>query len=360
MVYRQHCQVIAEAGVNHNGDLELALQLVDAAAAAGADFVKFQTFSANRLASQLARKVGYQQKNAPSESVSQLEMLQKLELTPEQHLALIERCAEQNIGFLSSCFDLDSLHFLETSLNVKGHKLGSGELTNAPLLLAVAQTQKPLILSTGMSNLGEIEQALAVLTYGYSNCSDPIGPEAFRLCWQDPVKREYLKDKVTLLHCTTEYPAPMQSINLNALKTMRHSFGLPVGYSDHTIGATASIAAVAAGAVAIEKHLTLDTKMPGPDHKASMEPDDFKDMVAAIRDTELAMGSPIKSPGAVESKNISEVRKSLVAAANIKKGELFTEKNVTVKRPGYGRSPQEYWSLLGQASPCDYTEDELI
>ena len=251
------CQIIAEAGVNHNGDLNLALDLVDAAAEAGADIVKFQTFSASQLASSQARRVSYQQKAFPSKSETQLEMLQRLEISHTQHQTVKARCAERNIEFLSSCFDLQSLDFLENDLNVSGHKLGSGELTNAPLLLAIGRTKKPLILSTGMANLGEIEQALGVLAFGYAGGEEPPSIEAFKESWQDPDKRTTVQDKVILLHCTTEYPAPIETVNLNVMKTLHRAFGMKAGYSDHTIGAIASIAAIALGASVIEKHITF-------------------------------------------------------------------------------------------------------
>ena len=355
-----YCQVIAEAGVNHNGDLNLALELVDVAAEAGADIVKFQTFSASQLASHQARKVSYQQKASPLKSETQLEMLQRLELSHTQHQAVQVRCAERNIQFLSSCFDLQSLDFLEDNLHASGHKLGSGELTNAPLLLAVGRTKKPLILSTGMANLGEIEQALGVLAFGYAGGEERPSIEAFTQSWQDPDKRAIVQDKVILLHCTTEYPAPIEMVNLNVMETLHRAFGMKVGYSDHTIGATAAIAAVALGASVIEKHITLDSSLPGPDHKASMEPAAFKEMVKAIRDTKLAMGHAIKSPGKIELNNMREVRKSLVATANIKRGETFSTDNLGIKRPGYGRSPYDYWSLLGEKASRGYDKDECI
>ena len=350
--------VIAEAGVNHNGSLERAVALVDAAADAGADIVKFQTFRAAKLASRLAPKAEYQKRTTES-AESQHDMLLRLELDEEAHHRLIAACAGRNIEFLSTPFDIDSLDLLTNRLDLRRLKLGSGEVTNAPLLLAAARTGKPLIVSTGMATLAEVEAALGVLAYGYLGGESP-SRTAFAEALAVPEARAALAAKVTLLHCTTEYPAPDDEVNLRAMDTLRDSFGLPVGFSDHSRGITIPIAAVGCGAVMIEKHFTMDRDLPGPDHKASLEPGELTEMVAAIRRVEAALGGGIKAPTATERKNIPVARKSLVAARPIKAGEPFTPENLTVKRPGDGKSPLLYWETLGQAATRDYQEDDLI
>lgn len=350
--------IIAEAGVNHNGSLEMACQLVDKAAEAGADAVKFQTFKAECLASRIAPKAEYQVDPAAAEG-TQLEMLRKLELKPEYHYDLMKKCQQRSLEFLSTPFDNESLRFLVDDLGVRRIKLSSGEITNAPLLYQAARTGLPIILSTGMSTLGEIEEALGVLAYGYLGGESP-SCQAFIDTYQKESGWLALQEKVVLLHCTTEYPAPLDEVNLRAIKTMRNAFGLSVGYSDHTEGLTAPIAAVALGASVIEKHFTLDRSLPGPDHKASLEPEELKKMVDAIRQVELSLGSGRKIPAPSERKNQVVTRKSLVAARNIICGEKFSEENLTVKRPGDGKSPMQYWEYIGRQSKLDYQMDDKI
>lgn len=351
--------IIAEAGVNHNGSLDLALKLVDAAADAGADVVKFQTFKAENLASRHAAKAEYQTRTTGS-AESQLDMLRRLELSAAAHDAILARCTDRGIRFLSTPFDLESLSFLADHLQVEHIKLGSGELTNAPLLLAVANTGKPLLLSTGMADLGEVELALGVLALGYAKKAEHPSRAAFAAAYATPDYRTALTTKVTLLHCTTEYPAPYAEVNLRAMDTLAAAFGLPVGFSDHTPGIAIPIAAAARGAIVIEKHMTLDRSMAGPDHKASLEPAEFAAMVDGIRQVELALGDGRKQPAPSERKNIEIARKSIVAARAIAAGEIFTTENLAVKRPGSGFSPFRYWDLLGKPAARGYDPDEPI
>jgi N-acetylneuraminate synthase len=357
-VTNTHTLIIAEAGVNHSGSLETALALVDAAADAGADIVKFQTFKASSLAGRSARKADYQQRTTDA-SESQLAMLQRLELPQSAHHTLIAHAQKRGIEFLSTPFDHQSFEFL-LSLKLPRIKIGSGDLTNAPLLHVVAKADAPLILSTGMATLGEVEEALGVLAHGYSHSNEAPGIAAFRAAWRDPAARQRLTQKVSLLHCTTEYPCPTSDVNLAAMATMRNAFQLPVGYSDHTDGIEVSLAAVAMGATTIEKHLTLDRKAEGPDHAASLEPADFKRMVSAIRNIEAAIGDGIKAPHNSEIKNIPIARKSLVAARALKAGDVLGPDDITSKRPGSGRSPIEYWSLLGTQLARSYDEEDPI
>lgn len=326
-------KIIAEAGVNHNGSMELAKKLIDAAAKAGADYVKFQTFKPEKLVARSAGTAEYQKKNLHSDE-SQLEMLNKLALAQEDFRELKRYCEERNIGFLSTPFDLDSLAFLD-SLGMDFWKIPSGEITNLPYLEAIAQTDRPVVLSTGMADLAEVEDAMKVLTK------------------QKP--RE-----ITILQCNTEYPTPYEDVNLRAMQTMKEVFHVPVGYSDHTKGIAIPLAAVGAGAQVIEKHFTLDRTLPGPDHVASLEPDELQAMVEGIRQIEKAMGTGEKVPSSSEKKNIAAARKSLVAACRIQKGELFTSENITAKRPGDGLSPMRYHEILGQVADRDYEEDEQI
>ena len=351
--------IIAEAGVNHSGSLETALALVDAAADAGADIVKFQTFNANSLAGRSARKADYQQRTTDS-TESQRAMLRRLELPQSAHHPLIARTKQRGIEFLSTPFDLTSLEFL-LSLNLPRIKIGSGDLTNAPLLHSLARAGATLILSTGMATLGEVEEALGVLAHGYyCGSNDAPGIAAFRGAWRDPAPRLYLAEKVSLLHCTTEYPCPPEDVNLSAMQAMRAAFKLPVGYSDHTDGFEISLAAVALGATIVEKHLTLDRNAVGPDHAASLEPDDFARMVSAIRNIEGALGDGIKTPKNSEVKNIPIARKSIVAARPIKAGEVIGPDDITSKRPGSGRPPIEYWSLVGTKTFRAYDEEDPV
>ncbi|MBI5041516.1 MAG: N-acetylneuraminate synthase [Gammaproteobacteria bacterium] len=351
--------VIAEAGVNHNGSLQLALQLIDAAAEAGADAVKFQTFVPEALVSRRAAKAAYQQHTTAADE-SQLDMLRTLALGHSEHLQLFAHCQQRGIEFLSSPFDADSARFLVEKLNVSCLKLGSGEITNGPLLLALARTGKPLILSTGMSTLEEIEQALALLAFGYTDATARPNAASIATAYAAAAGRQALHDQVTLLHCTTEYPCPFEDVNLRAMDTLRDAFGLPVGYSDHTPGITIPIAAVARGARIIEKHFTLDRNLPGPDHQASLQPDELRAMIDGIRQIERALGHGRKEPAPSELKNRPIARKALVAARPIHAGEPFTEENLTAKRPADGLSPMQYWDMLDQTAERDYAADEAI
>ena len=343
------CLIIAEAGVNHNGNIDMALELVDRAAASGADFVKFQTFRSAELASKSAPKAGYQLRQTDA-GESQLDMLRRLELSQADHRALFERCADRGIAFLSTPFDLLSLDFLTKGLGQTIIKLGSGELTNGPLLLASAQSGARIILSTGMGTLSEVEEALGVLAYGMTNGTSP-SRAAFAEVLQDRVTWEVLRDRVTLLHCTTEYPAPVDETNLRVLSTLRQAFGLVVGYSDHTEGNAVAFAAVALGATVIEKHFTLDRSLPGPDHAASLEPGELTALVCGIRAIEQALGSGIKQPGRAELANRVVARKSLIAAQDLPKGHLLTKADMHAKRPGGGVSAMNFWDAQGQTLP---------
>ena len=354
--------VIAEAGVNHNGNPELAFKLVDAAASAGANAVKFQTFKSENLITKDADKADYQ-KNTTGNSESQFDMLKRLELSHEVHRELVAYAANQKIDFLSTAFDLESLDFLVANLGLKTLKIPSGEITNGPLLLAHAVTGCKLIVSTGMASIGEIEEALAIIAFGLLNANQTsLEPsrEKFLSAYYSFEGQKLLREKVTLLHCTTEYPAPYKEINLKAMQALHSCFNLPVGYSDHTEGITVPIIATTLGAAVIEKHFTLDKSLPGPDHKASLEPNELREMVRSIKIVHDSLGSGLKAPVPSELKNRAAVRKSLVAAKEIKKGEIFTRDNITIKRPGVGKSPMEYWSLIGEVSTKEYGVDELI
>ncbi|WP_206810938.1 N-acetylneuraminate synthase [Paradesulfitobacterium ferrireducens] len=361
MQKKQCISVIAEAGVNHNGDLGMARELIDVAVEAGADAVKFQTFKAEKLVNSNAPKADYQ-KSTSNRQESQLEMLKRLELSEEAHQALIEYCRQRGIEFLSTPFDLDSLHFLVSELDIPRIKISSGDITNAPLLLKAAQARKPIILSTGMSTLGEIERALGVLAFGYIHSESHRKPSlaAFEQALFSEAGYTALLKNVVLLHCTTEYPAPFNEVNLRVIETLRKAFGLPVGLSDHTPGIAIPIAAVALGAVIIEKHFTLDRNLPGPDHKASLEPGELISMIRSIRQVKEALGTEIKGPTSSEIKNRAVARKCLVAARRIMKGEPFTPENLTVKRAGEGVSPINYWNCLGMIAERNYEEDEKV
>ena len=352
--------IIAEAGVNHNGDEVLAFQLVDAAYQAGADIVKFQTFKAKNLVTEQAKQADYQVANTQKQE-SQLAMLSRLELSYAAHHQLVKHCQSLGIEFLSTAFDSESLDFLVNDLGLKRLKLPSGELTNAPLVLEHARTGCDLIVSTGMATLAEIEMTLGVIAFGYT-ALDNAAPSvlAFQQAYASEAGQKALKEKVTILHCTTEYPAPMAEINLRAMDTLGKAFDLPAGYSDHSEGITIPIAAVARGAVLIEKHFTLDKNMEGPDHKASLEPDELTAMVQGIRQVEVALGSAVKSPTISEVKNKAVARKSLVASEVIRAGESFTADNLTVKRPGSGMSPYDYWEMLDRSASRDYQAGDLI
>ncbi|EAI3338654.1 N-acetylneuraminate synthase [Campylobacter upsaliensis] len=325
--------IIAEAGVNHNGDINLAKKLIEQAAKAGADVVKFQTFKASSCVSVSAKKAKYQLETTAKEE-SQLEMIQKLELSYESHFELMKHCKKHGIAFLSTPFDLESVEFLR-GLDLPYFKIPSGEITNLPYLKAVAKCKKRVLLSTGMANLGEIEAALTIL-------------------------RKNGTRNITLLHCNTEYPTPFEDVNLNALKTLKEAFKLEVGYSDHTEGIVASLGAVALGAVVIEKHFTLDKTMEGPDHRASLEFEELRALCKGIRELEKALGSGIKKASKSEAKNKIIARKSLVAKREIQKGEKFSIENLTTKRPGSGISAMRYEEYLGKRALKTYKKDELI
>ncbi len=327
--------IIAEAGVNHNGSLELAKALIDVAASAGVDAVKFQTFKADKLVSKTAQKAHYQ-KQTTDAAESQYEMIKKLELDTAAHHELIAYCKIKNILFLSTPFDHESIELLN-DLKMDIFKIPSGEITNLPYLRHIGSLRKEVILSSGMADLGEIEDALDVL-----------------------IASGTPKEHITVLHATTEYPCPIEDVNLRAMQTIAGAFGIKTGYSDHTNGIEVPIAAAAMGATVIEKHFTLDKTMEGPDHKASLEPDELIAMVQAIRNIEKALGNGIKKPSPSEAKNIRVARKSIVASSSIKKGEILTEKNITIKRPGHGISPMRYDEIIGTSALKDYCEDELI
>lgn len=353
--------IIAEAGVNHNGDEQIAMRLVEVAAEAGADIVKFQTFQASKLATGGAQQAAYQKENT-GRSESQHAMLSRLELSFEAHQRLLEKCESLGIEFLSTAFDSESLAFLVDVIGVRRLKIPSGELTNLPFVLAHAKTGLDIIVSTGMANLSEIEAALAVLAFGYTCESHEAAPSqaAFEQAYASAEGQKALKERVTVLHCTTEYPAPPEEINLRAISTLREAFGLKTGYSDHSQGNTVSLAAAAMGACLIEKHFTLDRTMEGPDHRASLEPDELAELVAGIRVVEKAMGDGTKRPTPSEIPNKNVARKSLVALQPISKGEVFSEINLGVKRPGGGLSPGLFWNYLGQKANSDYDEGDLI
>lgn len=352
--------IIAEAGVNHNGEEKLAFELVDAAKKAGADIVKFQTFKAKKLVTTSAKQAEYQITNTGKQE-SQFEMLSRLELSYEAHSRLLKYCGELDIEFLSTAFDYESLKFLVDDLGLKRLKIPSGDITNAPLVLEHARTGCNLIVSTGMATLAEIETVLGVIAFGYTASHEDVPSiDAFQAAYYSEKGQIALKDKVTILHCTTEYPAPLVDINLKAMDTLLNAFNLPVGYSDHSKGISIPIAAVARGAEVIEKHFTLDNNMEGPDHKASLEPDELKNMISAIRGIELALGDGIKGPRPSEIKNKAIARKSLVAAQTISVGEALSAENMEIKRPGDGVNPIYYWELLNKPSTRSYEVGELI
>ncbi len=327
--------IIAEAGVNHNGSIEIAKKMIEVAKECGADAIKFQTFKAEKVISKYAPKAEYQ-KQTTGEIDSQLEMVKKLELSFDDFIVLKEYCDKLNIMFLSTPFDFESIDFLD-DLGLEIFKIPSGEITNLPYLEKIGKLGKKVILSTGMADLGEIEDALDILT----SCGTK-------------------KEDITILHCNTEYPTPYEDVNLLAMLTIKEAFKVKVGYSDHTLGIEVPIAAVALGASVIEKHFTLDKNMEGPDHKASLEPHELKAMIDAIRNIEKSLGDGIKKPSKSELKNKDIARKSIVAKREIKKGEIFTEDNITVKRPGNGISPMRWYEVLGKVALKDYKEDELI
>ena len=327
--------IIAEAGVNHNGDMDSAHRLIEVAVEAGSDYVKFQTFAADRLVTRTASKAEYQTR-ATDAVESQYDMLRKLELTRSMHEELIEHCSKKNIGFLSTGFDIQSVDLLD-ELGQQLFKIPSGDITNLPYLRHLGRFGKPIILSSGMATLGDIEVALDVLE-----------------------KAGIPRDRITVLHCNTEYPTPMVDVNLHAMNSIRAAFGVQVGYSDHTLGIEVPIAAVALGATVIEKHFTLDRNLPGPDHGASLEPAELRDMVKAIRNIELALGDGVKRATPSEAKNMAIARKSIVAAVPILAGERFSESNLAVKRPGTGISPTYWDAVIDRLATRNFAPDELI
>jgi N,N'-diacetyllegionaminate synthase len=327
--------IIAEAGVNHNGSIDLAKKLIDVASLSGADAVKFQTFKAEKLVSKNATKAQYQKKTTCKKE-SQLEMIKKLELDKDTHEKLMSYAKEKNIMFLSTPFDLESIELLD-NLGLEIFKIPSGEITNLPYLQKIGALRKKVILSTGMSNMSEIEEALNIL-----------------------IKAGTKKQNITVLHANTMYPTPMQDVNLNAMLSIKKTFDIEVGYSDHTLGIEVDIAAVAMGANVIEKHFTLENTMEGPDHKASLEPNELYNMVKAIRNIELALGDGVKKPSASEMPNIEVARKSIVAKKSIKKGDILSEYNLAIKRPANGISPMKWYDIIGTKAKKNYEEDELI
>jgi len=327
--------IIAEAGVNHNGSIELAKKLIDIASEAGVDAVKFQTFKSENLVSKNAQKADYQKETTDAKE-SQFEMIKKLELDIDTHYELISYCASKNIMFLSTPFDLDSIELLD-NLKLNIFKIPSGEITNLPYLRKIGSLAKEVILSTGMANIGEIEDALDVL-----------------------IEAGTLKEKITVLHANTMYPTPMEDVNLRAMVTIGNTFDVAYGYSDHTLGIEVDIASVAMGATVIEKHFTLDKTLEGPDHKASLEPSELIEMVKAIRNIEKALGSSVKKPTKSETPNIAIARKSIVASSFIKKGELLSTNNLAIKRPGTGINPMRWDEVIGTVATKDYEIDELI
>lgn len=352
--------IIAEAGVNHNGDEKLAFELIDAALQAGVDIVKFQTFKAKNLVTAEAKQADYQVTNTQKQE-SQLAMLTRLELSYDAHHRLVKYCQSLGIEFLSTAFDSESLNFLVNDLGLTRLKIPSGEITNAPLVLEHAKTGCDLIVSTGMATLADIETTLGVIAFGYTMPKDAIPSiDAFQNAYFSESGKKALKDKVTILHCTTEYPAPLSDINLKAMDTLLSAFGLPVGYSDHSAGIVVPIAAVARGAILIEKHFTLDKNMQGPDHKASLDPSELKAMVEGIRAVELTLGDGIKGPRPSEIKNKAAARKSIVAARDIPIGSVITADDIAIKRPGNGMSPYNYWTILGKLAHANYKAGELI
>ena len=352
--------IIAEAGVNHNGSLQLALKLIEAAAAAGADAVKFQTFQADQLVSSSAGKAEYQKK-LTNATESQYEMLRRLQLSLDDHFQLVQHCRKHGISFMSTPFDELSLRFLTDELGLDLLKFSSGDLTNLPLILKAARKGCKVILSTGMATLVDVELALATLAFGYIARGDVKPSEqAFRQAYCSSEGQQELTEKVTILHCTTDYPTAYDDVHLNKMITLRRTFQLPTGYSDHTMGTEIPVAAVALGASVIEKHFTLDRSMEGPDHQSSIEPSELAHLVQQIRHVEDAFGIPNKIPAISELKNMEPSRKSIVAAKDIEVGETFEEMNMTVKRPGNGLPPSMFWSMIGRKANRAYKKDELI
>lgn len=346
---KQRIKIIAEAGVNHNGNKNLAIELIDIAAEAGADYIKFQTFNADILASRNIQKTSYQSKQLGTR-ITQHEMLKSLELRPEWHDELINYADSKNICFISTAFDQNSLNFLE-NFDLPIYKIPSGELTNGPLLWKFAKTGKPLILSTGMATISEVEEALAIISHAYSNEKEPSArTEAWPVLYNTKAQN-LLRKNVTLLHCTSQYPTPMNEVNLLAMKTLHSTFKLPVGYSDHTSGIHVPIAAAALGACIIEKHITTDKNLIGPDHASSLEPHEFSEMVTSVHKISCALGNPVKCPQIDEWETRSIVRQKVVAARDIQAGQILTRTDLTTSRSSDGISAMELWSWIGKPSP---------
>lgn len=350
---------IAEAGVNHNGDKDMAFRLIDAAVEAGADAVKFQTFKADALASEAAPKAAYQNETTDA-SESQLDMLRRLELPNNWHYELRDYCEEKGIAFLSTPFEPESLRFLTEDLGLTTIKVPSGEITNGPFLLQIADTRCDIILSTGMSTLDEVALALGVLAFGLTKSDAPPSREAFEAARLSDAGQAALSAKVILLHCTSAYPTPIEDANLNAMATMREAFGLRTGFSDHTEGETASLVAAALGAAVIEKHFTLDRSLPGPDHKASLEPEKLTKLISGIRAVEHSLGDGIKAPRPAELDTITVARKSLAALNDVIGGSAFTTENLGAIRPGNGVSPMLFWEHLGSLAPRDLKKGDML
>lgn len=350
--------IVAEAGVNHDGVLADALAMIDVAADCGADAVKFQTFTAEKVLTRRAMKAAYQAVNTGSGG-TQLDMVRKLELGRDDHAALVTRCRARGVAFMSTAFDMDSLDFLAT-LDMPAVKIPSGDLTWGPMLLAAARLGKPLFVSTGMADLEEVRQALSVIAFGLIRGGEPDSLAECDAAMRTKAGQRALVEKVTLLQCTTEYPAPAHAANLRAMITMGEIFGVRVGYSDHTLGIAVATAAVALGARVIEKHFTLSRDRPGPDHAASLEPDELRAMINAIRDVESSLGDGVKRPAAEETANRVVARRSLVAARAVEAGEAWRDDLVTAKRPADGRSPMAWWDVKGQAATRAYAVDEAL
>lgn len=351
--------IIAEAGVNHNGSIEMAKQLVDVAKQAGADAVKFQTFKAENLVTRTAQQANYQVNNL-GEATSQFEMLKNLELSYEEFAELKSYCDVTQIEFLSTPFDFESVDFLLDDIGMSTFKIPSGELTNSPFIHYIATKRKPMIVSTGMATMADIHEALSFLAYGLAFPDQLVDIGRVQTYYQTPKAKLLLGEYVTVLHCTTEYPAPFETINLSAMNEMKKGLQLPIGFSDHSEGIAVPIAATALGAVVVEKHFTLDCNLPGPDHRASLEPKELKEMVAGIRTIEQSLGTGDKIPTPIELENRQVARKSIVAKVQIVAGDILTEDHLAVKRPGTGMSPTSYWSLIGKISKKSYELDALI
>ncbi|MFP3917203.1 N-acetylneuraminate synthase [Lysinibacillus telephonicus] len=351
--------IIAEAGVNHNGSLELAKELVKVAKEAGADAIKFQTYKTETLVTKSALQANYQVENL-GEKTSQFDMLKKLELTYKNFAELQQYCESLQIEFLSTPFDFESVDFLLDTLKINNVKIPSGELTNSPFVHYISTKQKPIILSTGMATIEEIEEALSFIAFGLANPKKEVTYKEVQNFYKTKEAQKILNEFVTLLHCTTEYPAPFETINLNAMVEMKRKFDLTIGLSDHSQGISIPIAAVAMGAQVIEKHFTLDKKLEGPDHIASLNPDELKEMIKSVREVENALGNGLKHPTEIELHNRIPARKSLVAKYQIHAGEVFSKENLTFKRPGNGIPPSEYWNYIGKTAKNSYQEDELI